>query len=71
MVFAYGIIVSQEVKGSAIYNHTDNFSEVAFDTDLSVVISVKFISTFVDWANQSLVPNSGEDPRAKKSLKQF
>ena len=36
MVLLYGIIVSQEVKKSAIYNHTDNFTKVAVDTDSPV-----------------------------------
>ena len=69
LVFAYGIIVNQEVKKSC-YNHTDTFTEVAVDTEPSVVVRVKCISTFVDWANLSLVPNIG-DPGAKNSVKQF
>ena len=40
-------------------------------TDPYVVIRVRFISTFVDWTNQSLVPNIGEEPGAKNSVKQF
>ena len=71
MVFAYGIIVSQEVKESAIYNHKQNSTEVAVDTDPSVVFRVTFISTLVDRADQSLVPNIGEDPGAENSVKQF
>ena len=28
-------------------------------------------STFVDWGDQSLVPNIGEDARAKDDVKEF
>ena len=38
---------------------------------LMVVIGVKFVSTFVDWGDQSLVPNIGEDARAKDDVKEF
>jgi hypothetical protein len=37
----------------------------------TVVIEVKFVSTFVDWGDQSLVPNIGEDARAKDDVKEF
>ena len=60
------------MKESANYNHTENCTvEVAVDTDPSVVIRVKLISTFVDWADQSFVSNIGEDPGAENSVKQF
>ena len=36
-----------------------------------VVIGVKFVSTFVDWGYQALVPNIGEDARAKDDVKEF
>ena len=36
-----------------------------------VVIGVQFVSTFVDWGDQSLVPNIGEDARAEDDVKEF
>ena len=36
-----------------------------------VVIGVKCVYTFVDWGDQSLVPNIGEDDRAKDDVKEF
>ena len=38
---------------------------------VTVVIGVKFVSTFVEWGDQSLVPNIGEDARAKADIKEF
>ena len=37
-------------------------------THPTVVIGVKFVSTFVDWGDQSLVPNIGEDARVKDDV---
>ena len=37
----------------------------------TVVIGVKFVSTFVKWGDQSLVPNIGEDARAEDDVKEF
>ena len=37
----------------------------------TVVIGVKFVSTFVDWGDQSLVPNIGDNARAKDDVKEF
>ena len=34
-----------------------------------VIIGVKFVSTFVDWSDQTLVPNVGEDARAEDDVK--
>jgi hypothetical protein len=36
-----------------------------------VVIGVKFVTTFLDWGGQSLVPNIGEDVRAEDDVKEF
>jgi hypothetical protein len=36
-----------------------------------VVIGVKFVSTVVDWGDQFLVPNIGEEARAKDDVKEF
>ena len=43
----------------------EDFSAVTVDADSTVIIGVKFVSTFVDWGDQSLVPNIGEDARAE------
>ena len=40
-------------------------------THATVVIGVKFVSTFVDWGDLSLVPNIGEDARAEDDVEKF
>ena len=45
------------------------FPKVAVDAYPTVVIGVKFVSTFMDWGDQSLVPNIGEDARAKDDVR--
>ena len=47
------------------------FQRFLFDTYPMVFIGVKFVSTFVDWGDQSLVPNIGEDARAEDDVKDF
>ena len=37
----------------------------------TLVIGVKFVSTFVDWGDQPLIPNIREDARAKDYVKEF
>ena len=44
---------------------------IAVDPDSKVIFRVKFLFTFVDWGDQSLVPNIGEDARAKDDVKEF
>ena len=36
----------------------------------TIVIGVKFVSTFVNWGDQSLVPNIWEDARAEDDVKE-
>ena len=56
---------------SAVNDNADDFPKVAVDTFPTVVIGVKYVSTFVDWGDQPLVPNIGEDARAKEDVKVF
>ena len=37
----------------------------------TVLIGGKFVSTFVDWGDQYLVPNIGEDASAREDVKEF
>jgi hypothetical protein len=53
---------------SAVNDNAEAFPKVAVDACPTVVIGVKFVSTFVDWGYQSLVPNIGEDSRAKDDV---
>ena len=53
------------------FRNAEDFPKVAVDTYPTVVIGVKFVSTFVDWGDQSVVPNIGEDARAKDDVKEF
>ena len=55
----------------AINENAENFHEVAVDAYSTVVIVVNCGSTFVDWGDQSLVPNIGGDARAKDDIKEF
>ena len=55
---------------SAVNDNAEDFLKVAVDAYPMVVIGVKFVSTFVDWGDQSLVPNIGEDARAN-DVKEF
>ena len=56
---------------SAVIDNAEDFPKVAVDGYPMVVIGVKFVSTFVDWGDQTLVPNTGEDARAKDDVKEF
>jgi hypothetical protein len=56
---------------SAFNDNAENFLKVAVDTYPTVVIGVKFLSTFVHWGYQSLVPNIGEDVRAEDDVKEI
>ena len=56
---------------SAVNYFGDGFRNVAVETYPTVVIWVKFVSTFVGWGDQSLVPNIGEDARAEDDVKEF
>ena len=60
-----------EMYKSAVNNNAEDFPKVAVDAYPTVVIGVKFVSTFVDWGDQSLVPNIGKDARAKDDVKEF
>ena len=56
---------------SAVNDIAEVFSKVAVDAYPTVVIADKFVSTFVDWGDQSLVPSIGEDARAKEDVQEF
>ena len=49
-------------------DNAEDFPKVAVDAYPTVFIGVKFVSTFVDWGDQSLVPNIGEDARAEDDV---
>ena len=71
MTFAQYIVFIEEMYESAVNDNAEDFPKVTVDAYSTVVIGVKFVSTFVDWADQSLVPNIGEDARAKDDVKEF
>jgi hypothetical protein len=56
---------------SAVNDNAVDFPRVTVDAYPTVVIRVKFVSTFVDWGDQSLAPNIGEDARAEDDVKEF
>ena len=58
------IVFTEEMHDSAVNDNAEYFPKVAVYSYPPVVIGVKCVSTFVDWVDQSLVPNIGEDARA-------
>ena len=65
------IVLTEELYESAVNGNAEDFPTVALDTYPLVVIGVKFVSTFVDWDDQSLVPNTGNMPELRMMLKSF
>jgi hypothetical protein len=57
LTFAQYIVSAEEMYKPAVNDKAEDFSKVSVDSYPTVVIGVKFGSTFVDWADQSLVPN--------------
>ena len=56
---------------SAVNDNAEDLTKFAVDTYPTVVIGVEFVYTFVDWGDQSLVPNIGEDAGAEDDVKEF
>ena len=71
MTFAQYIVFTEEMYKSAVNDNAEDFPKVAVDAYPTVVIVVKFVSTFVDCGYQSLVPNIVEDARAENDVKEF
>ena len=72
MTFAqYIVFVEEMYELSAGNDNAEDFPKVTVDAYSTVVIGVKFVSTFVDWGDQSLVPNTEEDARAEDDVKEF
>ena len=71
MTFTQYIVFAEEMYESAVNDKSEDFPKVAVDTYPTVVIGVKFVSTFVDLRDQSLVSNSVEDARAEDDVKEF
>ena len=67
MTFAQYIVFIEEMYESAVNNNAEDFPKVTVDTYSTVVMG----GTFVDWGDQSLVPNIGEDARAKVDVKEI
>ena len=65
MTFSQYIVFTEEIYEFALNDNAEEFHKGAVDDYPMVVIGVKFVSTFVDWGDQFLVPNVGEDARAK------
>ena len=71
LTFAQYIVFIKEMYESAVNDNAEDFPKVTVDAYPTVVIGVKFVSTFVDWGDQSLVPNIEEDARAKDDVEEF
>jgi hypothetical protein len=57
------LFFAEEMYESAANDNAEDFPKVAVDAYPMVVIGVKFVSTFLNWGGQSLVPNIGEDAK--------
>ena len=69
--FELYIVFSEEMYRSAVNDNAEDFPKFDVDTYPNVVIGVTSVSTLVEWGDQSLVPNTGEDVRAKNDVKEF
>ena len=54
-----------------VNDNAEDFPKVVVDAYPTVVNRVKFVSSSVDWGDQSLDPKIGEDARAKDDVKEF
>ena len=71
MTFAQYIVFIEEMYESAVNDNAKDFPKVAVDAYPTVAIAVKFVSTFVDWGDQYLVPHIGEDARAEDDVEEL
>ena len=71
MTFAQYIVFIEEMYESAVNDNAEDSPNVAVGAYTTVVIGAKFVYTFVDWGDQSLVPNIGEDARAEDDVEEF
>ena len=51
MTFARYVVFTGEMYESAVNDNAEDFPKVAVDAYPTVVIVVKFLSTFVDWGS--------------------
>ena len=68
LTFAQYIVFIEEMYESAVNDNAGNFPKVTVDAYSTVVIGVKFVSTFVDWGDQSLVTNIVEHGSAEDDV---
>ena len=71
LTFAQYVVFTEEMYESAVNDNAEDFPKVDVDAYPMVVIGVKFVSSFKDWGDQSLVPDIGEIDRAKDYVKEF
>ena len=71
MTFAHDIVFTEEMLESAVDDTVEDFSDIYVETDSTVIIGVKVVSTLLDWDDQTLVPNIGEDPIADDEIQEF
>ena len=71
LTFAQYIVFAEEMYEYTDNDNAEDFLKVAVDAYPRVVNGVKFISTFLDWADQYLVPNIGEVARAEGDVNKF
>ena len=64
-------VFTEEMLESAVDDTAEDFPEVTVDVGSSVTTEVKFVSIYMDWGDQTLVPNIGEDARAEDNIDEF
>ena len=62
---------TQYIVFTVVNDNAEYFPKVAVDAYPTVVIGIKFAPTFMDWGDQSLVPNIGEYDRTKDDVKEL
>ena len=68
LIFAQYIVFTEEMYESDVNDNAEDFPKVAVDACPTVVIRVKFVSTFMDWGDQSF-QILGKMPELRMMLK--
>ena len=69
LALAQDIMFSEEVLQSAVQDAAEQLPQVAADTDASVIIWVKFVSTLKDWCDDSFTPEVREMSDTQNKVK--
>ena len=68
MTFSQYIVFNEGMYSSAVNDNAEDIPKVAVDAYSTVVNGVKFVFTFVDWGDQSLLQILGKMPELRMML---